>query len=153
MLNGKQLHQLQGAFCAKVSAAECVKPVSGYLRGCLTFKYPVSTFSLHLSTPLTAKIGSGYLLIIFFLQFDFFSCFWTQSVTENCFEVLTYSISTGKLQNILQVQSTLHNSNLQGKSKNVRVIGSSKKIAGSKEKNSFYYTMNILITFNCRNVK
>ena len=68
MLNGKQLHQLQVAFCAKVSAAECVK-VSGYLRGCLTFEYPVSTFSLHLSTPLTAKIESGYLLIILLLQY------------------------------------------------------------------------------------
>ena len=35
----------------------------------------------------------------------------------------------------------------------VRVIGSSKKIAESKVKNSFYCTVNILITFNCRNVK
>ena len=35
----------------------------------------------------------------------------------------------------------------------VRVIGSSKKIAGSKVKNSFYCTVNILITFYCRNVK
>ena len=35
----------------------------------------------------------------------------------------------------------------------VRDIGSSKKIAGSKEKNSFYCTVNILITFNYRNVK
>ena len=34
-----------------------------------------------------------------------------------------------------------------------RVIGSSKKIPGSKEKNSFYGTVTILITFNCRNVK
>ena len=35
----------------------------------------------------------------------------------------------------------------------VRVIGSSKKIAESKVKNSFYCIVNILITFNCRNVK
>ena len=35
----------------------------------------------------------------------------------------------------------------------VRVIGSSKKIAESKVKNSFYCAVNILITFNCRNVK
>ena len=48
---------------------------------------------------------------------------------------------------------TPDNSNLQGKSKKVRVIGSSKKIAESKVKNSFYCTVNILITFNCRNVK
>ena len=41
----------------------------------------------------------------------------------------------------------------EGKSKKVRVIGSSKKIAESKVKNSFYCTVNILITFNCRNVK
>ena len=38
------------------------------------------------------------------------------------------------------IQSTPDNSNLQGKSKTVRVIGSSKKIAGSKEMNSFYCT-------------
>ena len=36
-----------------------------------------------------------------------------------------------------KAQSTLDNSNLQGKSKKVRVIGSSKKIAGSKEKKQF----------------
>ena len=42
----------------------------------------------------------------------------------------------------------------------VRVIGSSKKIAGSKEKTvftglimTFYCTVNVLITFNCRKVK
>ena len=35
----------------------------------------------------------------------------------------------------------------------VRVIGSSEKIAKSKEKNSFYCIVNILIAFNCRNVK
>ena len=42
----------------------------------------------------------------------------------------------------------------------VRVIGSSKKIAGSKEKTvftglitTFYCTVNSLITFNCRKVK
>ena len=52
-----------------------------------------------------------------------------------------------------KIQSTPDNSNLQGKLKKVRVIGSSKKIAGSKVKNSFYCTVNILITFYCRNVK
>ena len=46
------------------------------------------------------------------------------------------------------------NSNLQGKSKKVRVIGSSKKIGGSKEENSFYCKVNIFkITFNWKNVK
>ena len=35
----------------------------------------------------------------------------------------------------------------------VRVTGSSKKIAERKVKNSFYCTVNILITFNSRNVK
>ena len=53
----------------------------------------------------------------------------------------------------LHIQSTPDNSNLQGKSKKVRVIGSSKKLAESKVKNSFYCTVNILIIFNCRNVK
>ena len=37
----------------------------------------------------------------------------------------------------LMVQSTPDNSNLQGKSKKVRVIGSSNKIAGGKEKTVF----------------
>ena len=35
------------------------------------------------------------------------------------------------------IQSTPDNSNLQGKSKKVRVIGNSKEIAGSKEKKQF----------------
>ena len=51
------------------------------------------------------------------------------------------------------IQSTPDNSNLQGKSKKVRVIGSLKEIAGSKGKTSFYSIVNSLITFNCRNVK
>ena len=34
----------------------------------------------------------------------------------------------------------------------VRVIGRTKKIAENKVKNSFYCTVNILITFDCRNV-
>ena len=41
---------------------------------------------------------------------------------------------------------------LQGKSKKVRVIGSSKQVAGSKGKTRFFSTLNILITFDCRNV-
>ena len=53
----------------------------------------------------------------------------------------------------MKIQSTSDNSNLQGKSKKVRVIGCSKKITESKVKNSFYCTVNILITFHCRNVK
>ena len=45
------------------------------------------------------------------------------------------------------------NSNLQGKSKKVRVIvGSSKQIAGSKGKTNFYCTINML-TFNCGSAK
>ena len=65
---------------------------------------------------------------------------------------------------VSKVQSTPDNSNLQRKLKKgssyrefelsgVRVIGRSKKIAESKIKNSFYYTVNISITFNCRNIK
>ena len=53
----------------------------------------------------------------------------------------------------MKLQSTPDNSNLEGRSKKVRVIGSSKKIAGSKEKNGFYCPVNILITFDCGNVK
>ena len=37
----------------------------------------------------------------------------------------------------------------KGNRKKVPVIGSSKKIAESKVKNSFYCTVNIVITFNC----
>ena len=48
---------------------------------------------------------------------------------------------------------TPDNSNLQGKSKQVRVIGSLKKIAGGEKENSFYCIVSILITFDCRNVK
>ena len=54
---------------------------------------------------------------------------------------------------IFIIQLTLDNSNLQGKSEKVQVIGSSKYIARIKGKTSFYCTMNILNTFNCRNVK
>ena len=61
----------------------------------------------------------------------------------------TQTFSTGCFMNILKkdsdVQSTPDNSNLQGKSKKVgflisgvRVIGSSKKIAGSKEKKTVF---------------
>ena len=41
------------------------------------------------------------------------------------------------LRAIVVIQSTPDNSNLKGKSKNVRVIGSSKKIAATKEKKQF----------------
>ena len=40
-----------------------------------------------------------------------------------------------------------------GKLKKFRVIGSSKQIARSKGKTSFHSTVNILITFNCKNAK
>ena len=54
--------------------------------------------------------------------------------------------------------TTPDNSNLQGKSLKVRVIGSSnfrelEAIAGSKGKTSFYCTVNIFIIFNCTSVK
>ena len=58
----------------------------------------------------------------------------------------------GRLTKLTLIQSTPENSNLQGKSKKVRIIESSKKIAGGKVKNSFYCTVNILITSYCRNV-
>ena len=70
----------------------------------------------------------------------------SQKLTENHW-LMVATVS------LILLQSTPDKSNLQGKSKNVRVIGSSKKIAGSKEKNSCYCKVNILITFNCRNVK
>ena len=58
-------------------------------------------------------------------------------------------------ENIL---STPDNSNLQGKWKKVRVIGSSsyrefEENSREKGKKQFYCTVNILITFNRRNVK
>jgi len=42
---------------------------------------------------------------------------------------------------LFPIQSTPDNSNLQGKSKKVRVIRSSKKIAGSKEKKKTVFTV------------
>ena len=63
------------------------------------------------------------------------------------------SLVLGDVKKAPHIQLTPDDSNLQGKSKKVRVIGSSKKIAESKVKNSFYCTVNILITFNIRNVK
>ena len=51
------------------------------------------------------------------------------------------------------LQSTADNSNLEGNRKKVRVSGILKKIAESKVKNSFYCTVNVLITFSCRNNK
>ena len=38
----------------------------------------------------------------------------------------------------MKLQSTADNSNLQGKSKKARVIGSSRKIPGSKEKKTVF---------------
>ena len=78
------------------------------------------------------------------------ACFWWE-ISRDHFLFL-------RLQKIFEaerkvIQSTPDNSNLQGKSKNAQVIRSSKKIAGSKEKNSFYCTVNILITAICWNVK
>ena len=49
----------------------------------------------------------------------------------------------------LILQSTPDKANLQGKS-SYREL---EEIAGSKEKNSFYCTVNILITVNWRNVE
>ena len=60
--------------------------------------------------------------------------------------------------NVTTIQSTPDNSNFQGKTLKVRVIGSSsfrelEAIAGSKGKTSFYCTVNIFIIFNSTNVK
>ena len=41
----------------------------------------------------------------------------------------------------------------KGNWKRFKLSQARKKIAGSKEKNCFYCTVNTLITFNCRNVK
>ena len=46
--------------------------------------------------------------------------------------------------NDCNVQSTPDNSNLQGKLKIVRVIGSSKKIPGSKKKTVFTFNNNVI---------
>ena len=76
------------------------------------------------------------------------------SSTLQFFEIVDFVIIVVVVFNngFFGIQSTADNSNLQGKS-GVRVIGSSKKIAESKVKNSFYCTVNILITFYCRNVQ
>ena len=76
------------------------------------------------------------------------------SSTLQFFEIVDFVIIVVVVFNngFFGIRSTAVNSNLQGKS-GVRVIGSSKKIAESKVKNSFYCTVNILITFNFRNVQ
>ena len=53
----------------------------------------------------------------------------------------------------LFIQWTPDNSNLRGKSKKGSSYREFEKIPENKIKNSFYCTVNILITFNCRNVK
>ena len=64
------------------------------------------------------------------------------------------TLSVSGAVSVEQIHSTPDNSNLQGKSKTVRVIGSSKKMAGSKEKNGFFFCkVNTLITLNSRKVK
>ena len=67
--------------------------------------------------------------------------------------LLGMTLSVSGAVSVEQIHSTPDNSNLQGKSKTVQVIGSSKKMAGSKGKNSFFCTVNILITLNSRKVK
>ena len=110
------------------------------------------------------KNKSGKLFMQFFCFSRFLSniffkihCHWMKifpfGVQEKCFLLSFQNHHNTSLAVCQKLQSTPDNSNLQGKSKKVRVIGSSKKIAESKVKNGFYYTVNILITFNCRNVK
>ena len=53
----------------------------------------------------------------------------------------------------LPITRTFKGNQKRFKLSGVRVTGSSNKIAECKVKNSFYCTVNILITFNCRNVK
>ena len=66
---------------------------------------------------------------------------------------MSWVVGRGSWVVVKKVQSTPDNSNLKGKSKKVQVIASSKKIADSKVKNSFYCAVNILITLNCGNVR
>ena len=66
-------------------------------------------------------------------------------------ELLAVSILKDTMQ--LLLQSTPDNSNLQGKSKKGLSYREFKEIAESKVKKSFYCIVNILIKFNCRNVK
>ena len=63
------------------------------------------------------------------------------------------AVFRGTRQPVIYPRLTPDISNPQGKPKKVRVIGNVKKIAGNKEKNSFYCTVKILITFNRRNVE
>ena len=70
---------------------------------------------------------------------------------------LTGSYKVSINQNYL-LQLTPANSNLQGKSKKVRVIGSSsywelEENSQEQGKKPFYCTVSILITFNCGNVE
>ena len=64
------------------------------------------------------------------------------------------AVFSGKQNKIQNTYSRLPiTRTFKGNRKKVRVIGSLRKIAWGKVKNSFYWTVNILITFYCRNVK
>ena len=99
-------------------------------------------------------------LVVDFASQDRLLCY---GLGSNIINVLNSLIQDSKLlrqtcgispRSFLRLQSTpAITRTFKGNRKKVRVIESSKKIAESKEKNSFYCTVNILITFNCRNVK
>ena len=73
-------------------------------------------------------------------------------IRNTCRPHILVSVNKGRNK----TQLTPDNSNVQGKSKKVRVIGSSKQIAGSKEKTSFYCTFQwggvIVYHYNCYSV-
>ena len=73
-------------------------------------------------------------------------CFKIRKIHSNC-KYLLFNYSR------LPITRTFKGNRKKFELSRVRVIGNSKKIAGSKVKNSFYCTVNILITFYCRNVK
>ena len=124
---------------------------------CVQFNFHSQNQLLELKKYLIYKshFGQQFLLSLILSVLNFFDIKLSISFKENCLLYL-YQIKRNNLHssyaNILKIfhlliQSTPDNSNLQGNAKKVRVIRSSKKIAGSKEKkNTFYCTVNISIT-------
>ena len=76
-----------------------------------------------------ATVARGWSLVYMLMRIRYLIVFFTLETIKNVQEVTVRSLLF-----TLLIKPTPDNSNLQRNSKKVRVIGSSKKIAGSKEK-------------------
>ena len=107
-----------------------------------------------------SHFGQQFLLSLILSVLNFFDIKLSISFKENYCYIYTRQkeiiyIHPTRILKIfhLLIQSTPDNSNLQGNAKKVQVIGSSKKIVGSKEKKQFLLHSEHFNHINCRNVK